>query len=118
MFGARQTLTAFEAFLLLVAGASLFACSAALPTPNDAQLKSAQKLYPESSIESLNEGRRLYVQKCSGCHNLHLPQELEAARWQEEVHNMVSSKGVVATEDETQQILHYLVGASRPTTEN
>lgn len=35
------------------------------------------------TLESLTAGYKLYINHCSGCHNLHKPKSLDAAHWDE-----------------------------------
>lgn len=69
-------------FLLLIAGI-MYQCSSALkvPTVSDA-LKS------NTSLDTLLAGRSLYVKNCGSCHNLHLPNEYDAAGWKLELDKM------------------------------
>jgi hypothetical protein len=56
-------------------------CAAALrqATPDDA-LRLAPR-WPGTTVADLERGRRLYVRRCSGCHNLVLPRAFPAERW-------------------------------------
>ena len=50
---------------------------------------------PDQTLQdSLQRGRRLYVQACSRCHNLHLPEEFHAARWAQELDLMQTRAGI------------------------
>jgi mono/diheme cytochrome c family protein len=57
------------------------ACAAALrhATPDDAALVAPR--WPGTTVEDLDRGRRLYVRRCSGCHNLFLPRAFPPERW-------------------------------------
>jgi len=95
---------------ILVATALAAACSAALdhPTPQDAQWASNQ--WPGTTVEDLAHGRALYVDRCSGCHNLHLPAEHSPEEWKGYVAYMVADAKLSA--EEQAQIVRYLAAAS------
>jgi mono/diheme cytochrome c family protein len=95
---------------MLVAAAMAAACSAALdhPTPQDAQWASNE--WPGTTVEDLAHGRALYVDKCSGCHNLHLPAEHAPGEWKGFVAYMVAEAKL--TPEEQAEIVRYLAAAS------
>jgi len=86
------------------------ACSAALdhPTPQDAEW--AQRDWPGTTVKDLAQGRALYVDKCSSCHNLHLPSEYSPEEWKGYVAYMVTEAKLTPEEHET--IARYLAAAS------
>ena len=86
------------------------ACSAALdhPTPQDAEW--AQREWPGTTVEDLAHGRALYVDKCSSCHNLHLPSEYSPEEWKGYVAYMVTEAKI--TREEERAIARYLAAAS------
>lgn len=63
--------------LILLVAAGLISCVSALyiPTQKDA-------LSQNTSLEKLQQGRRLYMNNCSSCHNLHLPSEFTNKAWE------------------------------------
>jgi hypothetical protein len=95
--------------IALVVGIML-GCAAALqhPVPQDAEW--AQTRWPETTLSDLQHGRALYVQKCAGCHNLHLPQEYEPDEWEGYVAYMVADARL--NPDEQTAITRFLVAAS------
>lgn len=101
----------FIAFLgLLLAAAS--ACGAgAIPHPNDESVSWARAEWPETSRQSLEQGRDLYVARCSGCHTLHEPRSYPAARWHEVLGVMAPRARL--TPSESDLVLRYLVTMSR-----
>jgi len=60
--------------------------------------------------ERLAAGRALYVDKCSGCHNLHLPAEYTPEEWKGYVAYMTAEAKI--TPQEAQAISHYLAATS------
>jgi mono/diheme cytochrome c family protein len=72
----------------VVGAVAMFAGSCAgsswLPKATDALASHA----PGSNVEKLAEGRRLYVARCSGCHNLPLPASQTAEEWASEMDDM------------------------------
>lgn len=95
---------------ILAAASLAAACSAALdhPTPQDAQWASNE--WPGTTVEDLAHGRALYVDKCSGCHNLHLPAEHTPEEWKAFVAYMVADAKI--TPEEQAAIVRYLSAAS------
>ena len=65
-------------FALIVAGAG---CASALPRPTESDLRWARVRWPEVTLDDLQHGRAIYVNKCAGCHNLHRPDDFEPERW-------------------------------------
>ena len=64
----------YSLILLLV----ILACSPALYIPT---LSDSQKTGVPSDTLAL--GRKLYVDKCSGCHNLYLPERFTEKQWED-----------------------------------
>lgn len=62
-------------------------------------------------LASLQQGRKLYIAKCSSCHNLYPPQKFDTAKWTHEMDEMKIKAQI--TEDQAQLILKYL--ANTPT---
>ncbi|MFZ4413517.1 MAG: hypothetical protein ACOYOV_10575 [Bacteroidales bacterium] len=60
--------------LLIAMGLSACVASLYLPSENDAQTLNIP-------LNTLLEGRELYIQKCRSCHNLHLPSEYSKHEW-------------------------------------
>ena len=63
-------------FAVVFIATGLISCASALyiPTQNDA---TAQK----TTLEKLQQGRTLYINKCAGCHNLYLPSSYTNKAW-------------------------------------
>jgi hypothetical protein len=57
-------------------------------------------------LDSLTEGRKLYVSHCGSCHNLHLPQQYSAAEWEKNVAEMQVKAGI--SDNQKANILNYL----------
>jgi hypothetical protein len=62
--------------LLILTAVILSACAASLymPTEQDAQKYNV-------SLENLQKGRKLYINSCASCHNLHLPSAYTRQEW-------------------------------------
>ena len=78
-----------------------FSCSSALYTPTESQQTAS------ASLSQLKEGRKLYVQKCSSCHTLYLPEKYSKQQWQQFVDEMQQKASIDNLEKE--QILKYLL---------
>ncbi len=75
----------------------LYSCSRTLYTPACTDATKQQQLL---------SGRKLYVDHCSGCHNLHLPKEYDAVGWKKELNEMQPKAKI--TDEEKQLIFEYL----------
>ncbi len=56
--------------------------------------------------QQLLEGRKLYVDHCSGCHNLHLPKEYDVEGWKNQLEEMQVKAKI--TDAEKQIIFQFL----------
>ncbi len=75
----------------------LYGCSRTLYTPVSADVALQQQLLT---------GRKLYVDHCSSCHNLHLPKEYDSAGWKKELNEMQPKAKI--TDEEKHLIFQYL----------
>jgi mono/diheme cytochrome c family protein len=57
-------------------------------------------------LDSLAQGRKLYVSNCGSCHNLHLPQQYTSAEWEKNVAEMQVKAGI--SDNQKANILSYL----------
>ncbi len=64
-------------------------------------------------LDSLAEGRKLYVGHCGSCHNLYLPERYKAPEWEKNVAEM-QEKGMI-TDSQKAKILSYLKSGSKTT---
>ena len=85
----------FIAFLLFCC--AVFSCKPLLYLPSSSDPKEQNELLL---------GRKLYVNHCSSCHNLHLPKEYNAAQWKGNVDEMQEKAKI--TDGEKQLILQFL----------
>lgn len=53
-----------------------------LPPVTPVQAQWAGQRWPDADLAQLGEARRLYINRCSGCHNLVLPAAEDLAQWQ------------------------------------
>jgi len=86
----------------------LTACETLVPTPTPAQLEVAQKRWPSATLSELTEGRKSYVNQCSGCHNLPAPAELSADEWPSVIQEMGSEYAKIP-QSEIELITRYVV---------
>jgi hypothetical protein len=68
-------------------------------------------LSPGSGVEQLAEGRQMYVMRCSGCHNLPLPDVHTADGWVDELDDM--GKRASLSPEQSQAVLAYLQAVVR-----
>ena len=93
-------------FLILVV---LLGCSAMLPLLRDEDVRRVQTRWPTVSLHNLEAGRQKYIDRCGGCHSLHLPSEFTEVQWRRALDEM---KGRARTSDEEQELIfRYIVAA-------
>ena len=99
---------AFRAFLLLSATCG---GSSAIPYATRDQLSNAQARWPDTTSASLDDGRELFVARCSGCHPLPSPERFGFQRW----HSILDTMGERArlTGAERELVLRYLTAVGR-----
>lgn len=79
----------------------LISCKSALYLPDESYVSSA------TSLNEMKAGRKLYVQKCAGCHTLYLPEKYTKPEWQLFLIEMQEKASVNNSEKEL--ILKYLL---------
>jgi hypothetical protein len=85
-------------------------CAGPILVPTDADAVRASVDWPGTTLLELTEGRRLYLQRCSGCHALYRPESRPPGAWPKIVRDMaVRSK---LTEASARDVTRYLVVAS------
>jgi len=75
----------------------IYSCSTQLYLPASTDAKKQEQLLA---------GRKLYVNHCSGCHNLYLPKRFTTNQWKKNVDEMQSRAKI--TDQEKQLIIEYL----------
>jgi cytochrome c5 len=86
--------------IILIAIIASVSCSSALYTPSESQQTAS------ASLAQLQEGRKLYVQKCGSCHTLYLPEKYTKLQWQQFLNEMQQKASIDNLEKE--QILKYV----------
>lgn len=110
---------------LPLAGALLLGCAGtrAVPEPTAKHVEYSEKGGFPATLPSLRNGRKLYVNRCSGCHTLHAPAAFPSREWPQIVLDMQSNAEL--NEDQARDVTRYLValaaahegsGAPRPMT--
>lgn len=56
----------------------------------------------------LEEGRRLYVAKCSGCHGLYSVERFSDREWEDQVSEMIRGRKVRLAGEEQRDLIRYL----------
>jgi len=81
-----------------------------IPEASPSLVERATQRWADVNLEQLEQGRNVYVKRCSGCHNLHLPSEKSPEQWAAALDEM-AVKGRL---DESQKaaVLRYLSAAS------
>jgi cytochrome c5 len=86
----------------------IYRCGSALYVPSV-----ADQARTGIMLDSLSEGRKLYVNHCGSCHNLYLPERYDATEWEKNVSEM-QEKGKI-TNIQKVKILYYVKSGSKTT---
>jgi mono/diheme cytochrome c family protein len=81
-----------------------------VPMPTAKDVEYANRNGQATSLAALNQGRKLYIRRCSACHNLKDPASLTPADWPEMVDRMATNAEL--NPDQKRAITQYLVGVS------
>ena len=95
------------AVILVTALATACGSMLYVPTEQDAQATGIP-------LDSLQEGRRLYANRCSGCHNLYLPNSHTQTEWAKITGEMTERSKLQA--GEARKIVEYLGTGAKGTT--
>jgi hypothetical protein len=90
----------------------LAACGGTLPTVTNVDVAIARQRWPGTTIETLNEGRTLYLRRCGTCHALYEPAERNELAWRESLLEMRERARLVPRQEDS--ILRYLVAVGSP----
>ncbi len=82
-------------------------CAGSLPPVTAADARRAAVSWPDTTLAELEQGRSLYLRKCSGCHNLYPPASHHATDWPNLLAIMTDRAKLEPVA--AQQILRYLV---------
>ncbi len=98
--------------LMAAAALLLAACggAAAIPNPTAKSVEYAQRNGQVTTLPTLKLGRKLYLSRCSSCHNLKAPKFLAPRDWPEMVERMAGNAQLTA--DQQRAVTQYLVSAS------
>jgi mono/diheme cytochrome c family protein len=99
-------------YALALALVPLIGCAAALPHATEADAARVSTTYPNATLQGLEHGRSLYVERCAGCHQLREPASETPLAWPSLVAEMRDDHGVHLTSDEERGIVAYLVSVS------
>ncbi|HLP41884.1 MAG TPA: hypothetical protein VK465_10285 [Fibrobacteria bacterium] len=106
-----RALPALAAATALLAGLAGCAGSRAIPEPTDIHLERAEALgFPSPTLESLRQGRKLYISRCSNCHTLYAPAEYTPESWPAIVEDMRDNAEI--GEAEMRDIIRYVTAVS------
>ena len=67
---------------------ALCSCTASLLAPTVVDESFAKQKWEDATLQQLNEGYHLYVNKCAGCHHLHNPKDYTEEKWRKEMPEM------------------------------
>lgn len=92
---------------------ALVACGTPFPAPVESDVAWAKTVYPTATLASLEQGRKLFLGRCAGCHVLPEPTSHTPETWPASVKGMADEAKL--TEAETIYITAYLSAvAARP----
>ena len=88
-----------KAILLFLFCSLIYRCGSALYVPTIADQERTGIM-----LDSLSEGRKLYVEHCGSCHNLHLPEQFNSTEWEKNVAEM-QEKGKITRQPKSEGIV-------------
>ena len=99
--------------VIVTMAASLFllACSAALDIPTETNLEKGKAIYPDLTLAQLQEGKKVYEEKCTLCHKAKNPKHFTEKTFYQTIPAMInkaSKKGITFTENEKEVMMRYL----------
>lgn len=92
---------------LLIAIASFASCAGSIPNPTEADAEWASHAWTGTTVHNLMTGRKLYVEKCGGCHSLSAPAQYSVQEWERIMEKMKIRAAV--SEEEKNLMMRYLV---------
>jgi hypothetical protein len=87
-------------------------CSAALPVVTEDDVRRVRTRMPTATLHTLDAGRQRYIDRCGGCHSLHMPSEFTEEEWRKSLEEMQSRSRT--SDEEKELILLYIAAARRP----
>ena len=94
-----------------LAGTALFlSCATRLPIPTLGDRDRVSREWPSVQLGDLQQGRKLYLENCAGCHALHLPSEFPETAWGKILDRMQPKTRL--KDEEMTTILRYLAAFS------
>jgi cytochrome c5 len=91
----------------LACALALCACTASMLAPTVVDEGYAKQKWEDATMEQLNEGYHLYVNKCAGCHHLHNPKDYTEEKWRKEMPEM-GKRAYLSLADQD-KILRYIL---------
>src|SRR4051812_34808766 len=85
----------------------LSACTSPVPRPNASATRAARERWPGTTRVQLENGRSLFLARCSGCHNLPKPTDYSAQEWRPIVERMEPLAKL--TNEQGELVLRYVV---------
>ena len=79
---------------------AMMSCSGSIPEPTPAQIDWANSTWQNTTAETLQRGRTLYITKCSGCHSVITPTSVSSDKWLEILPGMFKKSKVESAESE------------------
>lgn len=98
------------AMVLLALAGGAAGCAGQIPEPELADAERVSGRWPETSVAGLVEGRRLYIDRCSGCHTLYRPAAYRPEQWAAMVEEMTERARL--DRGQVDAIVRYLVAAA------
>jgi hypothetical protein len=92
---------------LAIAIAGFASCAGSIPIPTESDAKWASQAWAGTTVHNLTTGRKLYIEKCGGCHSLSTPTQYSVLEWECIVEKMKIRAAV--SEEEKNLMMRYLV---------
>jgi hypothetical protein len=83
-----------------------------LPVLTEEDVQRAETRWPTATFSNLESGRQKYIDRCGGCHSLHLPSEFTEDQWRKAVGDM-QQRARVSSEEKELILLYLAVARSK-----
>jgi mono/diheme cytochrome c family protein len=109
-----RALPQLAAILFALCQAPLLSCASLTPAaPTEADARRAATQWPGVTIAQLQEGRSLYLSRCSGCHQPLDPSQIRPDDWPHKVAEM-RDRAHLKPDEESLIVRYLMTVASRP----
>ena len=107
----RRRFAFWRPFAFSLAAGALAGCAGQIPHASLAQTELAARQWPDVTTQSLERGREIYIQKCSGCHLLRIPSRYTSRQWPKVLDTMAARAKL--TRAQKHAVFEYVMSVSK-----